>query len=120
MLWVIRWSVSSQRSKLRPAIAGFWDGIRRTLTSRLHFKTVFVGRILFNVPIEVWNSLTLEAQWALNQQFLSHAIARADVFRLSTPFAEIDLAGNTFLAREIQFLLSHGYRIASDGLSLIK
>jgi RHS repeat-associated protein len=56
--------------------------------------------------------------WEINQKFLDDAIVRGDKFVLSSNgfFAE---AGTVF-EREINYLISKGYQIAEDGMSMIK
>jgi RHS repeat-associated protein len=59
---------------------------------------------------EDWDALAAHGQdpWALNQHFLDGRIAAGDRILLSTPKG--DIVPGTYLAREVQYLISNGYR----------
>jgi hypothetical protein len=64
--------------------------------------------------MEQWNALGRAEQWALNVQFLKEAIARGDLFRLATPFAEGTKAMGTFYQQELIYLVQYGYELFVD------
>ena len=74
---------------------------------------------IFSIPIDVWNKMTKAEQWAANTKFLDRAIARGDSFILSNKVTNISEATGYFKS-ELQYLVSKGYQIAKDGLSMIK
>lgn len=76
-----------------------------------------LGARRFNVPIEVWNRMTPAQQWIANQKYLDRAIARGDIFRLANPLSEVRAGSATI--KEIQYLLSKGYTLTSDGTRLV-
>lgn len=57
-------------------------------------------------------------QWAANVRFLDASIARGDSFILSN--SAFAAKQGTAFYKEIQYLLSNGYKISSDGMSLFK
>jgi hypothetical protein len=71
----------------------------------------------FNVPSSVWNRLTAAEQWAANKKFLDRLIARGDTVILATPMMDVR-AGSSF-ARELDYLIERGYRIAEDGTRML-
>ncbi len=76
-----------------------------------------IGANYFQIPPEVWNSLTPEAQWALNQQFLDEAVANGDIILLATdPYAAP--AGSGYW-QEIDYLEQLGYTISPDGTEML-
>lgn len=62
--------------------------------------------------------MTPAEQWAANQKFLDRAIAKDAEFFLATPLK--DLRKGTFFEKEVQYLMSKGYKLSSDGSKLIK
>jgi hypothetical protein len=68
--------------------------------------------------MSIWNKMSDGARWAANQKFLDRGIADGAEFVLSTHPTEI--RGGTALAREVNYLLDHGYNWSSNGLSLIR
>jgi hypothetical protein len=77
-----------------------------------------VGGRSFQVPEHVWESMTPEEQWTANQKFLDRAIARGSDISLATP-ADAAREGS-FFERELQYLESQGYKVSSDGRSMIR
>ena len=77
-----------------------------------------VGARYFSYPTSTWNSLTNAQQYRLNMEFLNKAIAQGQTIYLSTN-AYAARAGSA-LATEIQYLISHGYKIINEGWTLIK
>lgn len=74
---------------------------------------------IFSIPTNVWNKMTHAEQWAANTKFLDRAVARGDKFLLSNRLTSISEATGYF-KMELQYLSDKGYRLAKDGLSLIK
>ncbi len=72
----------------------------------------------FSVPDNIWNKMTLAEQWAANQKFLDRAIFKGTEFNLATPIDKI--RQGSYLQEEIEYLMSQGYRLSSDGTKLIK
>ncbi len=70
-----------------------------------------IGGNKFNIPIEAWNKLSPEAQWALNKQFLDAAISRGDTFFLANGFSNAPVG--TFFRMELDYLFSMGYTIST-------
>jgi hypothetical protein len=72
----------------------------------------------FNIPIEIWNKMTPEQQWNANKKFLDRLIVRGDNVRLSVNVK--DIHKKSYLAKELDYLREHGYRVSSDGWWLTK
>ena len=72
----------------------------------------------FSIPMKIWEKMTQAERWAANTKFLDRAIARGDDIILSNSAFKAE-AGSTF-AREIEYMVEKGYKIAEDGMSLIK
>jgi RHS repeat-associated protein len=73
----------------------------------------------FSIPPDVWHRMTAAEQWAANQRFLDRTIARGDESILSNPIQRIEEATGWF-ARELKYLMDHGYRLSADGTRMIK
>jgi filamentous hemagglutinin len=56
-------------------------------------------------------------QWAANTRFLDRLITRGDEVLLATNAA--DARAGTFFARELEYLISRGYTLTSDGWRLL-
>jgi RHS repeat-associated protein len=76
-----------------------------------------IGAKTFNIPMSIWSKMSAAARWAANQKFLDRGIAEGAEFVLSTYPTEI--TRGTDLAKEVTYLLDHGYTWSSNGLSLI-
>ncbi len=76
-----------------------------------------LGGKVFNVPAKIWNAMSETAQWAANQKFLDRGIKEGAEFILSTLRSEIR-RGST-LEKEVNYLMSKGYKWADNGMSLI-
>ncbi len=76
-----------------------------------------LGANKFSIPSKTWNSMTAAEQWAANVNFLDQAIMRGDQIILSN--SAFGAKEGTFFYKEIQYLLSKGYKISEDGMSLI-
>jgi hypothetical protein len=71
----------------------------------------------FNIPMSVWNKMSEAERWAANTKFLDRMIARGDDVILAT---RADLAKpGSYFARELEYLLSKGFKLSEDGLRLI-
>ncbi|WMJ23169.1 hypothetical protein RBG61_00495 [Paludicola sp. MB14-C6] len=72
----------------------------------------------FSVPDNIWNKMTSDEQWAANQKFLDRAISKGTEFNLATPIDKV--RPESYLQKEIEYLMSQGYKLSSDGTKLIK
>lgn len=81
-------------------------------------KSKELGTKPYSIPDNVWNKMTKEEQWAANQKFLDRAIAKDAEFVLATPLDKV--RPGSYLQKEIEYLLSHGYKLSTDGTKLIK
>jgi hypothetical protein len=63
--------------------------------------------------------MTSTQQWAANLKFLNRTIARGDKIILSNPVKNINNVYGYF-RKELDYLLSQGYRLSKDGKELIK
>ncbi|MGB7606759.1 MAG: RHS repeat-associated core domain-containing protein, partial [Lutisporaceae bacterium] len=77
-----------------------------------------LGTKPFSVPGNIWNKMTPTEQWAANQKFLDRAIAKGSEFNLATPIDKIH--SGSYLQKEIEYLISQGYKLSSDGTKLVK
>jgi hypothetical protein len=57
-------------------------------------------------------------QWAANQKFLDRMILRGDNIRLATKLNKVK--PGSFFQKELNYLFDKGYKLSSDGLSLVK
>jgi len=72
-------------------------------------KAAELGAEFFEVPF--WNQLSSsEAGWGINRAFLDQWMAAGAEFELATP---TEIGTGSFFEREVQYLLSNGYRFAS-------
>jgi hypothetical protein len=62
--------------------------------------------------------MTDAERWAANVKFLDRAIAEGADFVLATPINEV--RPGSALEKEINYLLSHGYKLSDDGTRRIK
>lgn len=72
----------------------------------------------FSIPDNIWNKMTVSEQWTANQKFLDRAIAKGTEFNLATPLNKV--RPGSYLQKEIEYLISQGYKLSSDGAKLIK
>lgn len=77
-----------------------------------------IGVKPFSIPENIWDKMTLAEQWAANQKFLDRAIARGSEFILATPIDKV--RAGSFLQREIEYLISQGYKFSLDFLTLVR
>ena len=77
-----------------------------------------LGAKRFSIPPEIWGKMDDVERWAANTKFLDRMIARGDEVVLSNSAYKAE-AGSVF-AKEIEYMVSKGYSIAEDGMSLIK
>ena len=73
---------------------------------------------VFEIPTEIWNTLTGAQQWALNQEFLDVSISKGHEFIFSTNVYSARIG--SYLYAEIQYLLSNGYHIVDEGWRMIR
>jgi len=76
-----------------------------------------IGGKVFSVPTEIWEKLSQEEQWTLNQKFIDDAIANGDQFFLASSWA--DAAVTSFFYKELTYLFSLGYTLSPRGNFLI-
>jgi RHS repeat-associated protein len=77
-----------------------------------------LGARFFNVPPRAFARMTESERWAANQKFLDRLIMRGDEVVLATALEKV--RPGSYLAKEIRYLLSHGYQLAQDGKKLVK
>jgi RHS repeat-associated protein len=77
-----------------------------------------LGGKRFNIPVNVWESMSTSERWAANTKFLDRAITRGDQFILSN--SAFYAKEGTYFLKELQYLYSKGYKAAADGMSLVK
>ena len=76
-----------------------------------------LGARRFNIPTSVWKKMSEAERWAANTKFLDRMIARGDDVILAT---RADLAKpGSYFERELEYLLTKGFKISEDGLRLI-
>ena len=75
------------------------------------------GSKTFHIPPKIAELMTEAEIWSKNRRFLDAGIRKAQEFILATPLNRVKL-GSGF-AKEIDYLLEHGYKFAKNGLSLI-
>jgi hypothetical protein len=76
-----------------------------------------LGARHFNIPANVWATMSPLQRWSANEKFLSEIVARGDHIVLTTPVGRVTV-GST-LEREIRYLLGRGYQIVDDGWRLV-
>jgi hypothetical protein len=77
-----------------------------------------IGARVFSISTDVWNKMTSTEQWAANKKFLDESIAKGHSFILSNN--AYNAKEGTYFYKEIEYLLSKGYKIINDGFKLIK
>ncbi len=78
-----------------------------------------LGANRFNIPGKIWKGMSAVEQWAANRKFLDRAIARGDQILLSDPISDLSKVTGS-LRKEIDYLISKGYKLSEDGKELIK
>jgi RHS repeat-associated protein len=73
----------------------------------------------FDIPTAIWNKMSKAEQWAANQKFLERAIARGDDIILSNPVKNINDVTGAF-RKELDYLISKGFKLTTDGSRLVK
>ena len=77
-----------------------------------------MGAKYFHIANSVWEKMNDAQRWAKNVEFLDKAIANGNKIILSN--SANSLKAGTFFAREVEYLIGKGYKIAADGMSLFK
>lgn len=77
-----------------------------------------LGTKPFSIPDNIWSKMNPSEQWSANQKFLDRAIAEGSEFNLATPIDKV--RPDSFLQKEINYLMSQGYKLSSDGTKLVK
>lgn len=75
-----------------------------------------IGAKAFDIPMDVWRTMSPDAQWAANLKFLDRGMADGAEFVMAT--RRSDIRAGSDLAKEVDHLLKNGYEWASDGLTL--
>ncbi|MDR0715108.1 MAG: hypothetical protein LBF89_12780, partial [Bacteroidales bacterium] len=78
-----------------------------------------IGAKRFNISTNIWNKMTAADQWIANVKFLDRAIERGDIIVLSNRVTNISNVTGSF-RRELDYLISKGYKLSSSGLQMIK
>jgi hypothetical protein len=78
-----------------------------------------LGAKYFNISSSAWARMSKPEQWAANRQFLDYLIKQGDNIILSTPVKKVEAITGSF-RQELDYLLSKGYKLSSDGTHLIK
>ena len=78
-----------------------------------------IGARYFNVPSNIWAKMSPSEQWAANVKFLDRMIARGDKIVLATQVKSIKEVTGAY-RQELDYLVSKGYKLTSDGLRLVK
>lgn len=78
-----------------------------------------IGARYFNVPSNIWAKMSLTEQWAANVRFLDRMIARGDKIVLATPVKSVKEVSGAY-RWELDYLISKGYKLSSDGKQLIR
>jgi hypothetical protein len=78
-----------------------------------------LGAKYFSIKPEIWQKMSDAERLAANNKFLDRAIVRGDTFVLTMSVKDALQRGGVWLRHEIQYLMSRGYSVASDGRSLV-
>ena len=76
-----------------------------------------LGSTIFKVAKSVWDSMTSTQQWAANSAFLDKIITQGLKITLQTNAYSNRVTG--FFAKEIAYLLEHGYKIIEGGWAMV-
>lgn len=71
----------------------------------------------FYIPQKIWERMSEKDLWKANERFLERTVRRQSVVILAKPFHQIN--PESYLAREVNYLLGKGYRFSSDGTKLL-
>ncbi len=78
-----------------------------------------LGAKRFNIPIKIWDAMSEPEQWAANVKFLDRAINQGNAIILSNKVTDISKVTGAF-RKELDYLISKGYKLSSNGLQMIK
>jgi len=78
-----------------------------------------LGVKYFSIKPEIWQKMSDAERLAANNKFLDRAIARGDTSVLTMSVKDALQRGGVWLRHEIQYLMSRGYSVGSDGRSLV-
>jgi len=73
----------------------------------------------FQIPPDIWKKMSPDQQWEANKKFLDRMITRGDEVILSNPVKNIGDATPSF-RKELEYLISKGYKFNSNETRLIK
>lgn len=71
----------------------------------------------FEIPETAWNNMTESQRWTANAKFLDRTISRGDSITLATGIN--DVRPGSYYEREINYMISKGYRVSADGFRLL-
>jgi RHS repeat-associated protein len=77
-----------------------------------------LGARYFSVPEKIWNAMTSVEQWAANQKFLDRGIAKGMKFMVDG--GKSIIRKDSYLEREVNYLIQNGYTWAKDLKTLIR
>ena len=78
-----------------------------------------MGYNSFEVAPKVWEAMSVAERFSANMKFLADVVVRGDEIVFSKRVAAI--SGETGMFREeLEFLSRNGYKLAADGLGMIK
>ena len=72
-----------------------------------------LGSDIFQIADNVWRTMSQADQWAANKAFLDKIIESGQKITLQTNAYSNNVTG--YFAKEIQYLLEHGYKIIQGG-----
>ena len=78
-----------------------------------------LGAKSFNIPAGVWDKMSEAEKLAANDKFLDRAISRGQTFVVTMNVTDALKKGGVWLRHEIEYLMTRGYTIGSDGRSLV-
>jgi len=78
-----------------------------------------LGARRFDIPMKIWESMSTAEKWVANKKFLDRLINRGDDIILATQVKNIkDMTG--YFRKELDYLIANGFKLAKDGMKLIK
>jgi len=78
-----------------------------------------LGANRFSIPTEIWKKMSEAERWTANQKFLDRMIARGDEIILSNRVTNInDFTG--YFRKELDYLISCGFKLSADGLRMTR
>jgi RHS repeat-associated protein len=78
-----------------------------------------MGYNSFQISDDVWKAMSEAERWAANSKFLADVVARGDEIIFSHKVKAISGEVGVF-RKELEYLSEQGYKLASDGLGMVK